>query len=172
MIRNESEYQAAEKRLKDGYKLASQQKAALAAQNLSPEEVERGMEPLLCFYSQIEEEITGYKNALQRKFTPVLRLNGLGQLLISLRIANNLTQRELADRLGVNESAISRDERNEYHGLTMERAQRILDALGESVNVKVSGSASEMSGATINSQNEISTGLYPNPLTAGIEIVQ
>jgi transcriptional regulator with XRE-family HTH domain len=40
-----------------------------------------------------------------------------------------MTQKELAERLGVSESAISRDECNDYHGISVERAQRILDAL-------------------------------------------
>ena len=57
-------------------------------------------------------------------------MRGLGQLLVSLRIARGLTQRELAERLGVHESLVSRDERNEYHGITLDRAARILDALG------------------------------------------
>jgi transcriptional regulator with XRE-family HTH domain len=51
-------------------------------------------------------------------------------MLIALRIARGLTQRQLADRLGVPESQVSSDERNEYHGVTIERAARILDALG------------------------------------------
>jgi transcriptional regulator with XRE-family HTH domain len=41
-----------------------------------------------------------------------------------------MTQRQLAEQMGVNESAVSRDERNEYHGITVERAKRVLDALG------------------------------------------
>jgi len=49
---------------------------------------------------------------------------------VALRIALGLTQRELAERLGVHESQVSRDERNEYHAVTVERASRILDALG------------------------------------------
>src|SRR4029079_10758009 len=48
-----------------------------------------------------------------------------------------LTQRELAERLGISESLVPRDERNEYHGITVERAQRILDALGETVRGRV-----------------------------------
>jgi hypothetical protein len=37
----------------------------------------------------------------------------------------------------VSESLVSRDERNEYHGITVERAQRILDALNETVTAQV-----------------------------------
>jgi len=36
---------------------------------------------------------------------------------------------ELARRLGVHETQVSRDERNEYFGITLERAAKILDAL-------------------------------------------
>lgn len=57
------------------------------------------------------------------------RLTQLGQLLIALRIANGITQHELVERLGVSESVVSRDERNEYHGITVERAQCVLNAL-------------------------------------------
>jgi transcriptional regulator with XRE-family HTH domain len=41
-----------------------------------------------------------------------------------------MTQRELANRLKVDESQISRWERNEYHGITIEKAAAVLDALG------------------------------------------
>jgi len=48
-----------------------------------------------------------------------------------------VTQRELAKRLEVSESQVSRDERNEYHGITVDRAQRVLDALGVEVTTEV-----------------------------------
>lgn len=49
---------------------------------------------------------------------------------MALRIALGLTQRELAERLSVHESQVSRDERNEYNNISIDRASRILDALG------------------------------------------
>ena len=48
-----------------------------------------------------------------------------------------ITQRELAKRLGVDESQISRDERNDYHGITVERASRILDILGVEIRSEI-----------------------------------
>ncbi|MDP9378989.1 MAG: helix-turn-helix domain-containing protein [Chloroflexota bacterium] len=42
-----------------------------------------------------------------------------------------MSQRELAERPGVSEAQVSCDERSEYHGITVDRAQRVLDAMGE-----------------------------------------
>jgi transcriptional regulator with XRE-family HTH domain len=95
------------------------------------------MEPLLSFQARLEEEVAWYENVRRRNFAPLTDLTHTGRLLIALRIANSLSQRELAQRLGVGESQVSRDERNEYHGITVERAQRILDALGERVQARV-----------------------------------
>jgi len=47
------------------------------------------------------------------------------------------TQRELAEELGVHETQVSRDERNEYHGITVQRAATILDALGARLDLDV-----------------------------------
>ena len=62
---------------------------------------------------------------------------GFGHLLIALRIAIGISQRELAKRLAVHESQVSRDERNEYFGITLERAVKILDALNVRLHTKV-----------------------------------
>ncbi len=48
-----------------------------------------------------------------------------------------LSQRELAEKLGVHESQVSHDERNEYYGITIERATRILDALGVKIRTRL-----------------------------------
>jgi transcriptional regulator with XRE-family HTH domain len=55
----------------------------------------------------------------------------------ALRIAKGVSQRDLAERVGVHESQVSRDERNEYHGVTVERANRVLETLGVEVRCVV-----------------------------------
>src|SRR5262249_20098353 len=137
MIRNETDYQEALRRLDQDREVAARQRVTLEATGLAPEEVERAMEPLLSFQAQLGEEVEWYERVRRRSFPIISRLTEIGQLLIALRIANGLTQRELAERLGVSESVVSRDERNEYHGITVERAQRILDALQETVTARV-----------------------------------
>ena len=143
MIRSDQEYQAALTRMKQDEQVAVQQRTALEAAALTPEEVERAMQPLLAFHAQLAEEVTWYERIKRRDFGVISRLTALGRLLIALRIAGGITQRELAQRLGVDESQVSRDERNEYYGITLERAQRVLDALGASVITRVVEQAEE-----------------------------
>jgi DNA-directed RNA polymerase specialized sigma subunit len=133
MIRSEAEYQEALHRLEQDRTFAAAQRDALAASRLTPAEVERAMEPLRSFQAQLEEEVAWYEDVRRRNFPAIRRLTQIGRLIIALRIADGLTQRELAERLGVSEAVVSRDERNEYHGVTVERAQRILDALSVTV---------------------------------------
>jgi DNA-binding XRE family transcriptional regulator len=130
MIRTEAEYQESVRRLREQQQQLAEHKTRLQGTGLSDEEVQRTMDPLLSFHLQLEEEIESYERIKRGDPGELSNLHGMGQLLIALRIALNLTQRQLAERLGVHESQVSRDERNEYHGITVERASRILDALG------------------------------------------
>jgi ribosome-binding protein aMBF1 (putative translation factor) len=68
--------------------------------------------------------------------------------LVAARIAQGISQRELAERLSVHESQISRDERNEYHGVTVERAQKVLEALKIEIRTSV-----EMVGGEVHATN-------------------
>ena len=104
---------------------------------LGPDEIKRALDPMRSFHQQLEEELRSYERLKRGEFDEVRNLQGLGQLLVSLRIARGLTQRELAVRLAVHETQVSRDERNDYHGITLERANRILEALGVEVHSRV-----------------------------------
>ena len=83
------------------------------------------------------EEVESYERLKRGEFDELENLRGPGHMLISVRIAQNISQRELAKRLGVHESQVSRDERNEYFGITLERAAKVLDALNVKLHTKV-----------------------------------
>jgi len=137
MIRNDKEYGITRQRIDDAERVLAAQQSALQSTGLSPEEIERGLAPIKAFRAQLEEEIAWYDRVCRHDFDAIQGLTGVGQLLIAARIANSLSQRELAERLGVSEVQVSRDERNEYHGITVERAQRILDTLGETLTLRL-----------------------------------
>jgi ribosome-binding protein aMBF1 (putative translation factor) len=133
MIRNDKEYEEAVRRLTDEKQRLGQQKAKLKEMNLSADEIKRALDPMRSFHLQLAEEVESYERLKRGEFAEVRNLRGIGQLLIAARISQGISQRELAQRLDVNESQVSRDERNEYHGITIERAARILDVLGSDV---------------------------------------
>jgi ribosome-binding protein aMBF1 (putative translation factor) len=129
MIRNETEYKEADARLAEERKRLSEHRARLKETGLTDEEIKRVIDPMESFHLQLKEEVESYERLKRGEFEELENLRGLGHLLISLRIAQGIPQRELAKRLDVHESQVSRDERNEYFGITLERAVKILEAL-------------------------------------------
>jgi len=141
MIRNESEYREAVDRVAQEKKRLAAHAEHLRGQSLTREEIKKAMSPLRSFHLQLEEEVAAYERLKRGEFQELHNLRGLGQLLVSLRIARGLSQRELARRLGVDEALVSRDERNEYHNIGIERAARILEAIGVQLRTVVEDSA-------------------------------
>ncbi|HEX5415498.1 MAG TPA: helix-turn-helix domain-containing protein [Chloroflexota bacterium] len=137
MIRNEAEYQEALRRLRQDEDVATRQREALAAAGLKADEIERAMQPLLSFHAQLEDEIAWYEAVRRGNLPTIHQMNDVGRLLIALRIFKGISQRDLAERLGVSESVVSRDERNEYHGISVDRVQKILNALGAAIVMSV-----------------------------------
>ena len=137
MIRTEHEYKEAARRFHQDRELLDKQRAQFAEMDFSAEEIGTLMEPLLSFHAQLSDEITWYENVCRGNITPSKRFDEVGRLLIASRIASGKTQKQLAHLLNVSESSVSRDERNEYHGITVERAQRIFEALQVEVSTSV-----------------------------------
>lgn len=130
MIRNEREYQEAAQRLREERSRLASYQAELEKSGLAPDAIKRAMDPLRSFHLQLAEEVEYYEQLKRGDPGALHNLHGFGRFLVGVRIAIGLSQRQLAEKLGVDESQVSRDERNEYHGISVERAVRILDVLG------------------------------------------
>jgi transcriptional regulator with XRE-family HTH domain len=65
-------------------------------------------------------------------------LTDLPRALIEARIAGHVTQKELAERLGLAEQQIQRWETTNYAGVGVERMQSVADALGARITERVS----------------------------------
>src|SRR5689334_13952442 len=147
MIRNETEYQEAVARLADEQSRLADHRKRLKEAGLEDEEIKRVIDPMESFHLQLQEEVESYERLKRGEFDELENFRGFGHLLISLRIAQGMSQRELAKRLNVHESQVSRDERNEYFGITLERAIKILDALNVRLHTTVEIQPSEMAMA-------------------------
>jgi len=137
VIRNEKEYRQAIERVTQEKQRLSEHRQNLKQSGLKAVEIKRVMDPLKSFHLQLCEEVESYERLKRGEFDELNNLRGLGHLLISLRIAQGISQRELATRLEVHESQVSRDERNEYFGITIERANRILEVLNVQLRTTV-----------------------------------
>lgn len=130
MIRTDSEYAQARTRLRDRKRRLADHAASMAAAGLEAPQLKRAIDPIHSATLQLEEEVQAYERARRGSFEPITNLASLGELLVAARIFSGISQRELAKRLGVHESQVSRDERNEYRTITIDRATRILEAIG------------------------------------------
>ena len=135
MIRNDSEYKEALIRAEAGRAQLQASEAELRAMGFSSEEVTRALVPARGFHLKLEDEIAGYECLKRGDLGPYRDVQHVGVLLIAARIAAGLSGRELAKRLGCHESQVSRDERNEYHGITTDRVRQIADAIGLEIHL-------------------------------------
>jgi ribosome-binding protein aMBF1 (putative translation factor) len=81
---------------------------------------------------ELSEELAEYE-ALRSGRISVLELASLAELpdaLIRARIAVGLTQKGLAERLGLKEQQVQRYEATHYAGVSLERIQAVTEALG------------------------------------------
>jgi transcriptional regulator with XRE-family HTH domain len=129
--------------------------------------------------TDLEADLREYEN-LQAQQHGTLELRSLEELptaLIKARIASGLTQKQLADKLGLKEQQVQRYEATGYYGANLSRLQEVLDALG----VKLSnqfvipelpvtiGSLMERLGDVGLSKEFVESRLLPQPLRARTE---
>lgn len=132
MIRNEKQYRITKAHLKDF-------EAALAERQTMPvpNDVDEGMWQLEqdALQSQINEfrsELAAFDRLKSGEVqaAELTSLNDLATLLIQARIAQGLTQKELAERLNVKEQQVQKDEANLYETASLARLKHLAEVLG------------------------------------------
>ncbi|HEY0395401.1 MAG TPA: helix-turn-helix transcriptional regulator [Candidatus Elarobacter sp.] len=137
MIKTQAEYANAIDRLMKDREVLDAERRAFRERGLTEEQVQIALEPHLCFHQQLQDEVDWYDSVRRGEPYCIETLQDVGKMLIALRIGLGLTQREFAARMGIDESQVSRDERNEYHGITVKRVHEILSTLGASIKVRM-----------------------------------
>ena len=130
MIKTEKDYLEAKKRLEFEFKSIEEHRSKMKKTGMSKKQISLAIDPLHSFALQLQEEVGEYEKLQRGDFDIIENLYGLGRSLVALRIYKGVKQKELAEKLGVTEAQVSRDERNEYRGASLERLQKIFDALG------------------------------------------
>jgi DNA-directed RNA polymerase specialized sigma subunit len=137
MIKTEKEYQEAKTRLEQEYKTLEDHEKKMKAAGLNADQIKLAIDPLVSFTLQLREEVAEYEKLKRGQFDTFVNLSGLGRTLIALRIYKGMSQKDLAEKLKVSEPQVSRDERNEYHGASIEKIQKVLDILEVKIESKI-----------------------------------
>lgn len=140
MIKNESAYQKAVEKLKQDQAFIAGERKRFEKIGLTVEQVEMAVQPLISFHEQLKAEVEYYERIKRGSFNPIYKFTEIGKTLIAYRIYLGMSQAELAKRLKVNESQVSRDERHEYYGATTEKIENVMEAMGmkATINIEVS----------------------------------
>ncbi|CAM4303049.1 transcriptional regulator [Paenibacillus alkaliterrae] len=137
MIKNETAYQKAIGKLKQDKEFIAKEKLRFKEMGLNDEQIDMAIEPLLSFHEQLKEEVEYYERIKRGSFNPILKFTDIGKSLIAYRIYMNMTQSELARKLEVSETQVSRDERNEYYGATTEKIEAVMSAMGMKATINI-----------------------------------
>lgn len=141
MIKNESSYQKAVEKLKYDQEFISSEKNRFKEMKLNDEQIKMAIQPLISFHEQLKAEVEYYERIKRGSFNPIYKFTDIGKTLIAYRIYLGMTQAELARKLDVSESQVSRDERHEYYGATTEKIEDVMNAMGmkATINIEITG---------------------------------
>ncbi|MBI3714823.1 MAG: helix-turn-helix transcriptional regulator [Betaproteobacteria bacterium] len=105
--------------------------AAPEAQGLHPKAVKAMKDGLRSQLDDLEAELAEYDDLHTGRVATLEAesILGIGEALIKARIVRKLTQKELAERMGVAEQQVQRFEATQYRGVATERLQKVADAL-------------------------------------------
>lgn len=138
MIQNERQYKITKAQVDDfGRKLNALVLSAPAG--VHPRIAQAQRDAIQSQLDELREELAAYEG-LRTGRAKVLELTSLDQLpaaLIQARIASGLTQRELAERLGMKEQQLQRYEATGYAAANLGRIREVVKALGVTVREDV-----------------------------------
>jgi HTH-type transcriptional regulator / antitoxin HipB len=134
MIQNERQYKITQTKLRD----LEQDLLVLEASEseLHPRKILARKNSLNILITELQQEITEYDQLKSGKVTkfPIDSLKDLPVVMIKARIAVGMTQKQLAEKIGVQEQQIQRYEANNYHAVGFDRLQEVMSALDVTVS--------------------------------------
>ena len=135
MIRNKTEHTKTQQALAQIQAALDAECTVLAGEGRQPAEIRRRTGAMASVRAGLLHAIHEYDDACRGELPVIASLRDIGRILVAARLSKEWTQRRLAEELEISPAAISKAEREEYQGVTAERAQRILDALGVALQI-------------------------------------
>jgi len=132
MIKNDRQYRITKAQAKRFTTALEALPRELEKSNIHPVLKKAQMDAMRSQYEDLREELEEYEELRKSvvKDFPVQSFNELPRTLIRARIAAGLSQRDLAEHLGLKEQQIQRYEATEYASASLARINEVVQALG------------------------------------------
>ena len=137
MIQNERQYKITQTKLRNlSIDLAT---LDTSDSDLHPRQILARKNSLDILIEELQQEIADYERLKSGQITkfPIDSLQDLPRVAIEARIATGMTQKELAEKIGVQEQQIQRYEANNYRAVGFERLQEVMSALNVTISKAV-----------------------------------
>ena len=146
MITNERQYAIAQAELQRFEKAAAEKQEQAPAADIDPRIGEAVVDSLRGQAETLRDEVKRYEDLRDGRIgqRELGSLRDFPTALIEARIVAGLTQKQLGERLEVEEQQIQRWEANLYSGVGVERLQEVADALGVEAKGTVSLAATRV----------------------------
>lgn len=139
MIKNDRQYKITKTQAAKFAKALRNISPGTPAQNLHPALAKAQREAMRSQYEELQQELKEYEE-LKRGKRKTIKVNAFERLpvaLIQARIARGLTQKELAQKLGLKEQQIQRYEASSYAKASLARINQIVDVLDVTIGSKI-----------------------------------
>lgn len=137
MIKNERQYRITRNRADEIRHSIAEPSDAELPEDLDPGMRELQVDALRSVLADLDTELAEYDALHDTTRFEATGLNQLPVTLIRARIARGLTQRQLAERVGLTEQAVQRYEATDYTGVSFARLVEIADALEITIHYDV-----------------------------------
>ena len=136
-IRSDAMYTKHLKKFEEQNNFVEQERKRFKQMGLDEEKVNLAIEPSISFLETLKEDLQEYEQVKRGEFKNGYSYEELGNLLVAYRVYKGLTQAELGEKLNTSESQVSRDERNEYFGASVEKILKTMKALEMDLEIKI-----------------------------------
>jgi HTH-type transcriptional regulator / antitoxin HipB len=131
MIQNEHQYKVTQNKLKDLERALIE--LSEIENTLHPRQFSSRQKGLQLKINDLSQEIEEYNDLKQQTSIKISSIQDLPVALIKARIAKGMTQKELAQKIGVKEQQVQRDEANQYSSAGFHRLTEVAKALEVSI---------------------------------------
>jgi len=129
-FRSEGGYREAREWLNREERRLAEERDKLEEKGLTEDEVRRYQEVAQAKWDWVSRDVQAHQDSLLSEFEDMSNMEGLGRMLVALRLAKGITVGELAERLGVPEWRVVYDEGHDYRDVSIEQVEATLRALG------------------------------------------